>query len=168
MRYPALEYQPGNATAQLSPLAPPREPRHAPADHHTPSGPDHTRALDIRTSISADQRRRGYRQAELTERLGHRLVLPEDEYARVEEMIDAARWSPTIEQALREQLTEAERSVFLLVAADELTPAQAARSLGIAAVVARMRLSRARKKLRGAVEAGGTLASAHPVNSTSP
>ena len=37
MRYPALEYQPGIAAEQLSPLAPPREPRTAPADPQAPT-----------------------------------------------------------------------------------------------------------------------------------
>src|SRR5919204_357040 len=94
-------------------------------------------------------------EAEIAQRLGRHLTLDDDEYARVEEMIDAARWSPVVERALRERLSAAERSVFLLVAADELTPAQAAECLGIGAVAARMRLSRARKKLRLAVEHGG-------------
>src|SRR6188472_3270745 len=59
MRYPALEYQPGIAAEQLSPLAPPREPR--PPPQPTPNarqGRASTRALDKPTSISAGVARR--------------------------------------------------------------------------------------------------------------
>ncbi len=55
MRYPALEYQPGIAAEQLSPLAPPREPRPDQADPQRPTQDDDTaRPLDKPTSISAE------------------------------------------------------------------------------------------------------------------
>jgi DNA-directed RNA polymerase specialized sigma24 family protein len=66
----------------------------------------------------------------------------------------AARLAPSAERALAE-LTEAEQSLFLLVAHDGLPVADAARSLGLTPVVGRMRLARARRKLRAAIELGG-------------
>jgi DNA-directed RNA polymerase specialized sigma24 family protein len=70
-------------------------------------------------------------------------------------MLDAARLAPAAERALSEQLTEAERALFLLVAHDGLAVADAARSLGLSPVAGRMRLARARRKLRAAVEPRG-------------
>src|SRR3954447_7071339 len=49
MRYPALEYQPGIAAEQLSPLAPPREPRHPKPTPNAHTGRRHsTRPLTTR------------------------------------------------------------------------------------------------------------------------
>jgi RNA polymerase sigma-70 factor (ECF subfamily) len=50
-------------------------------------------------------------------------------------------------------LTPAERELFLLVADDGLSVAEAARSLGCSAVAGRMRLARARRKLRAVIDA---------------
>ena len=62
-------------------------------------------------------------------------------------MIDAARLAAPLEQGLR-QLTDAERELLLLVAEEGLPVAEAGRALGIPAPAARMRLNRARRKLR--------------------
>lgn len=59
--------------------------------------------------------------------------------------------------ALREQ----ERELLLLIAWEELSPAQAARVLGISAVAGRARLHRARRRLRGALAAQGLDAPHH-------
>jgi len=107
--------------------------------------------LGIASRCLADARRHGYRTDEVTRRLGWRPRMEPDEYERVEQMIDAARSSARLEQTLNSRLTDTEREMFLLVAADELTPAEAAQVLGIGAVVARMRLARARRKLREAL-----------------
>ena len=48
----------------------------------------------------------------------------DDEYERVEQMIDAARRAPAVERALSDRLTGAERDLFLLVADGGLTAAQ--------------------------------------------
>jgi RNA polymerase sigma factor (sigma-70 family) len=53
---------------------------------------------------------------------------------------------PDLARALR-NLSEQEREALLLVAWDDLTPAQAARSLGISATAFRVRLHRARRRL---------------------
>ena len=51
-----------------------------------------------------------------------------------------------------ERLPEAERAVLELVALDELTVAEAAAAAGVRPVTARVRLHRARRKLRAALE----------------
>src|SRR3954452_15822386 len=55
MRYPALEYQPGIAAEQLSPLAPPREPRHPKPTPNAHTGRRHsTRPLTTRPPYQPD------------------------------------------------------------------------------------------------------------------
>jgi RNA polymerase sigma-70 factor, ECF subfamily len=111
--------------------------------------------LGIAVRCLADQQRVGYRQTELAERLGWRVELDLDEYETVAEEIDAARAAPAVRRALTEALSDQEREIFLLVAADGLTVARASRTLGVSAGTGRMRLSRARRKLRIALEARG-------------
>ncbi len=54
------------------------------------------------------------------------------------------------------RLSDADRELLTLVSWEELTPAEAARALGIAPGTARMRLSRARQRFEAAWhEAGG-------------
>lgn len=108
--------------------------------------------LGIAARCLADQRRAGYRRAELTQRLESLPQFGDDEYDRVERMIDATRHAPAVERALRNDLTAAERELFMLVADDGLTVAEAARCIGLSPVAGRMRLARARRKLKAAVE----------------
>jgi RNA polymerase sigma-70 factor (ECF subfamily) len=77
-----------------------------------------------------------------------------DEHERVETMLDAARLASSAERALAD-LTDAEQDLFLLVAHDGLPVADAARALGLTPVAGRMRLARARRKLRAALKSGG-------------
>ncbi len=107
--------------------------------------------LGIATRCLADAQRAQYRRDDLVQRLGRQPWFDEDEYERVEQMLDAARLAPRVARALETALTAAERDLFLLVAADGLTPAEAARSLGVSAVAGRMRLARARRKLRASI-----------------
>ncbi|HET7572668.1 MAG TPA: sigma factor-like helix-turn-helix DNA-binding protein [Gaiellaceae bacterium] len=58
---------------------------------------------------------------------------------------------PQLDRALR-SLRPADREALLLVAWDDLTPAQAARTLGIGAAAFRVRLLRARRRLRAALD----------------
>jgi RNA polymerase sigma factor (sigma-70 family) len=58
---------------------------------------------------------------------------------------------PELEHALR-SLSYDEREAVLLVAWDDLTPAQAARCLGISATAFRVRLHRARRRLHAALD----------------
>ncbi len=110
--------------------------------------------LGIAARCLADQRRSDYRRSQLVTRLGPVPDLLGDEHERVEAMIDAARLAPSAERALAE-LTEAEQALFLLVAHDGLRVADAARSLGLTPVAGRMRLARARRKLRAAMDRSG-------------
>ena len=110
--------------------------------------------LAIAGRCLADQRRRGHRQREVAEKLA---VLPrfsEDEQDRVDSMLDAARAAPAIEHALASRLRR-ERELFLLVAYDELSVAQAARSLGLTPVAGRMRLARAQRSSKQAAGQDG-------------
>lgn len=115
--------------------------------------------LGIASRCLHDQLRAGYRRAQLVEKLAFEPAFSGDEYERVEAMIDAARAAPELERALENDLTAAERQLFLLVADDGLSVADAARSLGLSAVAGRMRLARARRKLRAVVDKP---AAAHP------
>jgi RNA polymerase sigma-70 factor (ECF subfamily) len=110
--------------------------------------------LGIAARCLADQRRSDYRRSELATRLERAPELRSDEHEQVEAMLDAARLAPAAERALAE-LTEAEQALFLLVAHDGLRVADAARSLGLTPVAGRMRLARARRKLRAAIEQQG-------------
>lgn len=74
-----------------------------------------------------------------------------DEVDAVASAIDAARQREAIERAL-EELSEGEREVFLLVAYDGLTPTEASVVLGVSPNAARLRLSRARKRMRQELE----------------
>lgn len=58
---------------------------------------------------------------------------------------------PALSEALR-SLSRLDREALLLVAWEDLTPAQAARSLGINATAFRVRLLRARRRLRARLE----------------
>ena len=55
-----------------------------------------------------------------------------------------------------DRLPEAERAVLELVAIDELTVAAAATAAGVRPVTARVRLHRARRKLRAELETAAT------------
>src|SRR5215216_2292360 len=82
--------------------------------------------LGIAARCLADAQRAQFRRDDLMQRLGAQPAFEYEEYERVEQMIDAARLSPRLAHALDRRLTPAERDLFLLVAADGLTPAEAA------------------------------------------
>lgn len=67
--------------------------------------------------------------------------------------IDAARSAPALERALG-TLSKGERDVLELVAFDGLSPSEAAIVLDVTPNAARLRLSRARKRMRGELAAG--------------
>jgi len=102
--------------------------------------------LGIAANEAAAVRRRSSHQAKIVDRLiGHDLLDEFDEL-RLSERIDAERIAPAVRQAL-DAGPPTEKELFLLVAHDGLTPAEAARALGISSVAARVRLSRARRRL---------------------
>jgi len=102
-------------------------------------------------NVAAGQRRRAARQLEAERALNARRLLEPDDYNRIEERLDA---SARVRSAHHEisRLPEAERRVAELVLVDELSPGEAAAALGISAVSARVRLSRARRRLRNALQ----------------
>jgi RNA polymerase sigma-70 factor (ECF subfamily) len=71
----------------------------------------------------------------------------EDPWGDVDAQLDAARRAPTLQTAL-EALASLDRDVLLLVAWEELTPAEIAVVLGIPAGTVRWRLHRARMSLQ--------------------
>jgi RNA polymerase sigma factor (sigma-70 family) len=73
--------------------------------------------------------------------------LAEDPWDEVIDRLDSAGQAQALATAIR-ALPPAERDVLLLVAWEQLTPAQAARALGVPAGTARSRLHRARAALR--------------------
>lgn len=92
-------------------------------------------------------------RSRLTEkRLRGALQLSEDDSARLDARIDAAAQSRELHEAVA-RLPDGERAVLELVAVDELTVAEAAAAAGLRPVAARMRLHRARRKLRTELEA---------------
>lgn len=69
----------------------------------------------------------------------------------VDARLDAARLAPALHAALRE-LPSAERELLLLTVWEQLTAAEAAQTVGIAAGTARSRLHRARGRMRELLE----------------
>lgn len=107
--------------------------------------------LGIAANLCAVERRRRAREHEVVRRLGGRRALDEDDYERLEGEIDAAGAAPALRRGLLE-LPPAERAVAELVFLDGLTPSEAAEALGIRSPAVRMRLARARRKLRAIAE----------------
>jgi RNA polymerase sigma factor (sigma-70 family) len=109
-----------------------------------------------RTVVAADRRRVGREQAR-EERLRASALLDDDDAARIEARIEAAAELRRLYEAM-DRLSEPERAVLELVAIDELSLTEAAAAAGVRPVTARVRLHRARRKLRAELEA----ASAEP------
>jgi len=106
--------------------------------------------LGVAAHVTASDARRRAREREAAERLAGRRVLDEDDVARLERAIDAAAIAPEARAAI-EGLPPGERVVIELVAMEGLTQEEAARALGLRPAAARMRLARARRKLREAL-----------------
>jgi RNA polymerase sigma-70 factor, ECF subfamily len=87
------------------------------------------------------------RAAQAEQRVSGRALLDADDYARVEERIDAAAEFRRAYVAMRE-LAEPDRKLLELVAIDGLSTREAAAAVGLSPVAARVRLSRARNRLR--------------------
>ena len=103
--------------------------------------------LGVAANLAADSRRRQAREAEALRRLAGRRVLDDDDHARLEAMIDAARAAqPLI--AGKNGLPAGERIALELVIFDGLTAVEAGEVLGLEPAAVRMRLARARRKLR--------------------
>lgn len=105
-------------------------------------------------NVAADRRRRRARRLNAEQRLAGRAFLDADDSARVEERIDAAAQLRRTYRAMR-RLPERDRRLLELVAVDGLGPGDAAQALSISPVAARVRLSRARARLRAALAEAG-------------
>lgn len=97
--------------------------------------------------VVAGDRRRDDRQRAGEERLRGSALLDHDDEAKLDARIDAAARSRELYRAM-DRLPEGERAVLELVALDELSIAEAAAAVGVRAVAARVRLHRARRRLR--------------------
>jgi RNA polymerase sigma-70 factor (ECF subfamily) len=104
-----------------------------------------------RTLVANDRRRRGRERAR-EERFRGSALLDEEDAARMDARIDAAAQSRRLYEAM-DRLPDAERAVLELVALDELAVAEAAAAVGVRSGTARVRLHRARRKLRAELEA---------------
>lgn len=105
-------------------------------------------------NVAAGMYRRQARTAKAERQLAGRGFLDTDDYARVEERIDAANRLRRTYRALQ-HLREQDRRLLELIAVDGLSTGEAARVLSISPVAARVRLSRARGRLQMALAAGG-------------
>jgi len=103
-----------------------------------------------RTVVAIDRRRAGRERAQV-ERLRASTLLDEDDAAQIEARIDAAAKLRHLYRAM-DRLSESERAILELVALDELSLAEAAAAAGVRPVTARVRLHRARRKLRAELE----------------
>jgi RNA polymerase sigma-70 factor (ECF subfamily) len=104
----------------------------------------------IAAHTASGQWREQRRSAGIVVAVAGRRLLDEDDYARLEARIDAARLRQPLAAALG-SLTPSERELVELVDIDGLAPAEAARTLGINSAAARMRLARGRRRMRAAL-----------------
>jgi RNA polymerase sigma-70 factor (ECF subfamily) len=104
-----------------------------------------------RTVVAGDARRRDAKRRR-EERWRGSSLLDGDDAARIDARIDAAARSRELYAAM-DRLPEGERAVLELVALDDLSVAEAADAAGVRPATARVRLFRARRKLRAELEA---------------
>lgn len=101
----------------------------------------------IARNVVAKTYRSRQTERRLLDRVAGRRLIDSDDLARLEERIVAEAQVRELYRAL-DELPEGERAVLELVAVDGLSLAEAALALGIRSVTARVRLHRARKRLR--------------------
>ena len=105
----------------------------------------------IARNVVAGERRRKAKELRAVARVRGRELVDDDDLARLHELIDS-------EAAGRELLRDlaglpaGERAVLELVALDGLSAGEAGQALGIGAVAARVRLHRARRRLRSRLD----------------
>ncbi|TDC68602.1 sigma-70 family RNA polymerase sigma factor [Streptomyces hainanensis] len=103
-----------------------------------------------RNVVSAEHRRAAREQV-LSGRIAGRRLLEADDIARLEEKLVAENEGRRLVAALAE-LPEGERALLELIVADQLSVTEAASALGIRPTTARVRLYRARGRLRAALD----------------
>ncbi|MFI6333118.1 RNA polymerase sigma factor [Micromonospora chersina] len=101
-------------------------------------------------NVATGMYRQQARSADAQLRLSGRALLDADDYARVEERIDAAATLRHVYRAMQ-QLGDADRRLLELVAVDGLSAREAADVLKITQAAVRVRLLRARHRLRNAM-----------------
>jgi RNA polymerase sigma factor (sigma-70 family) len=101
----------------------------------------------IARAVYARHREQGTRQEKAVSQLSNRVELDESDIEELEARIDAQRESREVLRRCA-RLPELERHAIELVDLDGVTPKDAAASLGVSAGVLRVRLFRARTKLR--------------------
>jgi RNA polymerase sigma factor (sigma-70 family) len=104
----------------------------------------------VGSNVATAMYRQRSRAVQAEQRISGRALLDPDDYARVEERIDAAARLRQTYLAMRD-LPEQDRRLLELVAVDGLSTREAARALMLTPVAARVRLSRARRRLRVAL-----------------
>jgi RNA polymerase sigma-70 factor (ECF subfamily) len=105
----------------------------------------------IARNVVAGERRRYAKEVRTAARVRGRELVEEDDLAALHERIDGE----TAARALFRELTDlpaGERAVLELVALDGLSVGEAGRALGIGGVAARVRLHRARRRLRSRLD----------------
>jgi len=107
----------------------------------------------IARNVVADEWRRSAKERRASVRIRGRELVDEDDLAALHERIDGESAARALHAELT-QLPAGERAVLELVALDGLSVGEAASALGISTVAARVRLHRARRRLRNRLELG--------------
>ena len=114
--------------------------------------------LGIATRLASNQQRTLARWLRASRRVaGEPPRFTGEEYEAVEAAIDAAQQAPHVQAALG-ALSAGDRKVLELVAYEQLRPTEAALALGISPNAARLRLARARRRLRELLPSADPLA----------
>lgn len=107
--------------------------------------------LGIAANLAANQRRRQVRETLARARLDARALLSPDDVEAVVARLDASAEARRL-RAVFDTLPEAHRQVLLLAGESSLSAASAAQAAGISPAAFRVRLSRARRALRRAMQ----------------
>lgn len=105
----------------------------------------------VARNVVASEFKRRVRERDAAQRAGGRRAVGSEDIARIEERIDAEKTARRTYEALS-TMPESARQLIELVAVDGLAVVEAAAALGITPIVARVRLHRARKLLKGVTE----------------
>jgi RNA polymerase sigma factor (sigma-70 family) len=107
--------------------------------------------LGIAANLLANQRRRLVREELARARLDARALLSADDVEALVNQMDASARAIRVRSAM-DGLAEPYREALLLIGESSLSPTRAAKAVGISQAAFRVRLSRARRALRRALE----------------